>query len=592
MENLFVQPLEFEKTALKEKLSSNYSEWPEEIINYFHEEYPKLANLPISLDFTEQDGEKGYAVGSLTVGGKVALPFVAKEFVLASFDVAIFEESVVPFNEHTVDLLFSNESAFSGLSREENLDTVKRLFSTSLHNIDTIEKRSSVIEKISKGITKEAKDSFMEKVAQYEEYFRSNDTWDVVEKIAALEPESMVMDEDLAKNSLPRDIYMIEKTGKFEYTAFLGSSKVDALEKVVISPGHVKEAELFLEKSAAVKQYQELEVTSDIVKTADILDFDGSETGLELQTDDSLNYKVASCKKPHKKKQAKNKTKLTQVKQGSYGTFIFDEGVSKPLYVEKIAKISGQILATVFDGLDTSSLVFDENIKTASASKDSGTDFYLPFDTEFEELGHLKESMVNLEGNMQTPHSVSRDSNTYYFSGPVFSKYAELGHQVEDLNSTDAKWLMLQTGVSPLELEKIALDKKGKHYFQSELSCPMSFNEYLDDQNEKIAKELHIFEDEELDLIKNAATLAEKGTVDAVLSLNFLSKKNVAYYIEAVPLYEEALSHLARLLLGSRLGFQQISEDAIKEAMESLSKVVRSLYEADKVLKTIQKKGA
>lgn len=77
-------------------------------------------------------------------------------------------------------------------------------------------------------------------------------------------------------------------------------------------------------------------------------------------------------------------------------------------------------------------------------------------------------------------------------------------------------------------------------------------------------------------LEKCAASLQDAGLVDTVLSLNFLTTENLNKFAEMTPQFEDAASHLADLLVASRVGLQ-IDEQPVKVAMENIAKVVQEL---------------
>ena len=78
------------------------------------------------------------------------------------------------------------------------------------------------------------------------------------------------------------------------------------------------------------------------------------------------------------------------------------------------------------------------------------------------------------------------------------------------------------------------------------------------------------------DFDKIAATLQDSGLVDTVLSLKFINRENVEKYAGFAPQFEEAVSHLADLLIASRVGLQ-IDQDPVKTAMKNMAIVVREL---------------
>ena len=78
-------------------------------------------------------------------------------------------------------------------------------------------------------------------------------------------------------------------------------------------------------------------------------------------------------------------------------------------------------------------------------------------------------------------------------------------------------------------------------------------------------------------LSKKAAYLENSQTVDALLSLNFVSPNNISKYISKLPALKSAISHVASCLLASRLGLKEIPEQAASSAMLRLVEVVDGL---------------
>ncbi len=82
------------------------------------------------------------------------------------------------------------------------------------------------------------------------------------------------------------------------------------------------------------------------------------------------------------------------------------------------------------------------------------------------------------------------------------------------------------------------------------------------------------------DTIKVATTMlaaANPDSVDALLSLNFITPENVLRAVDATPMYEQALSSLCRLLINVRLGLREVPEDACLSAIKGLTRAVDGL---------------
>lgn len=78
-------------------------------------------------------------------------------------------------------------------------------------------------------------------------------------------------------------------------------------------------------------------------------------------------------------------------------------------------------------------------------------------------------------------------------------------------------------------------------------------------------------------LIKEASYIDDSQTVDALLSLNFITPDNIAKFVGKIPHYKATISNLASALLASRLGIGEIPEEACVVAIENLVQVVDGL---------------
>lgn len=616
MEDLFVKQPEFEKISAT-TLSREPTQWTKEIITYFHEEFPQLAHLPTRLTFTQKDEDKGYAIGAINVGeNNISVPVVIEDCYLKDLDVAVVGGNLVPLTEASVGMLFTRESAFAQVVPPKDIDQTTRLFSRDLHTPWAIDKYSSVMESISGGITKKAQQEFLDSIEaspSLKEGFINNGTYNIIEKIAELECNDAIADDKLAEKMLPRNIFTIEKTGKFEYTAFLGNSDIDNRVSVKLKKEDVKDAYSTLEKSAAVKEYQEFTLASKITSEAPVVDFNGEKTAFSIFSDDAGNYNIKEAgittattptgkfviKMPPKLPSTSTDKAVTGPKMSKdgtvkmatadFGVFLLENGTTKPVFIEKMSDINGAINVEAFDGMSMVKLAMWDGIKKPSYDEEKST-YFLPKDTEFVKLGSIKENLVDFPDDIPSGDWVMNTGTiagaSYAFGGPNFEKYAELGHSLNDVSHPNAKWYMVQMGTSPAEMEKLALKDGERHYFSSNLSCPRAFSTYVEKWNEKLANATNLVDDKLLDMVKHAAVMKDSLTVDSVLSLRFLNKKNATEFFEAIPIYEQVVMSLAKLLLSIRVGLESVPEEAVKEAMENLTIVTSKLYE----LQTLTKK--
>lgn len=79
------------------------------------------------------------------------------------------------------------------------------------------------------------------------------------------------------------------------------------------------------------------------------------------------------------------------------------------------------------------------------------------------------------------------------------------------------------------------------------------------------------------DLIKEAATLEDEGTVDKVLALNFINPENLSTFVDAIPVLEQTSENLAEMLLSAYVGANQLPEAAIERSMRAMEDVISGL---------------
>lgn len=90
------------------------------------------------------------------------------------------------------------------------------------------------------------------------------------------------------------------------------------------------------------------------------------------------------------------------------------------------------------------------------------------------------------------------------------------------------------------------------------------------------------------DLTKEAAGIEDSQVVDAALSLNFINSENIDKFVSFIPVFEQCSKLLSQVLLASRLGIEEIPEQASAVAMHKLIEVVQGLNK----LKSLEEKTA
>ncbi len=80
-----------------------------------------------------------------------------------------------------------------------------------------------------------------------------------------------------------------------------------------------------------------------------------------------------------------------------------------------------------------------------------------------------------------------------------------------------------------------------------------------------------------VDLVKLANTLGDVDTIDKILSLNLVNKKNIVVFFKMLPSFKETVRSLAKLLVTSRLGNVGVNTDTVQEAMQALQALVEKM---------------
>lgn len=185
-------------------------------------------------------------------------------------------------------------------------------------------------------------------------------------------------------------------------------------------------------------------------------------------------------------------------------------------------------------------------------------------------------------------HEAYRDkSGLWSFRGPEFAKYAQEA-PIRNLTDEEAIWTAIHCGATEDDVEKIASLKPNREcVLEGRMKSPASLNiieEKVAEAFDSIGPKLKISRN----LVKEAAHFRNKSSVDAILSLSLLRKRNVSKYIEAIPQFEYVLGELANLLLASRLGLEETNPEALKESFDALTETVIQLHNLRAAVKEVK----
>jgi hypothetical protein len=223
-----------------------------------------------------------------------------------------------------------------------------------------------------------------------------------------------------------------------------------------------------------------------------------------------------------------------------------------------------------------------EGIKSPMRISDS--EYVLPSDWKFMRLNNQTQ-IVTDPTQMNKMASVRSEKNSvtmFYNCGYHFQGGCGLDKISSDLrydlDQVGAEFLLGVLGVDGVTAKtKVAeARKKGSIKLAGLKTITLLSERYS--QAEKTASALYSkVPNLRRDLVKEAASLPDAGTVDNVLALNFINPENIITFVSYVPQFEETTEKLAEMLLYAYLGMKDIPEGAVERSMRNLEEVIAAL---------------
>ena len=187
---------------------------------------------------------------------------------------------------------------------------------------------------------------------------------------------------------------------------------------------------------------------------------------------------------------------------------------------------------------------------------------------------------VALEHLDMNPIKVAQANGRFIFRGGKIAKYASAGGRFDfnHLAPHEAEFLLRSWG---LDHEKTAEVLDGtKRYIHLEvhhLNFPPLPQEIKVASNKYLGRFVEAIKAPIPDLVKIAANLEDAQSVDSILGLGFINEENVKRFASAKPMLWEVSHMLAKLLLASRMGMEDIPEEAARAALMHLQRVIEGL---------------
>lgn len=263
---------------------------------------------------------------------------------------------------------------------------------------------------------------------------------------------------------------------------------------------------------------------------------------------------------------------------GGYGTFVIADGkgnLTAMLPMLVAGKSNRGILVQTFDGLKIT-IVQDPHV--AKPSFVDGV-CYIPQDASWMPLGTSEaESLASTPEDWRddppTEDSVTLEGSKdagFRISGSPVDKVAFSERQA--LSPVETQFWLTALGADPRSM-KMAMQRS----LSEPVRVKVARKIYL--PGERSQQKLANFRGVgalRRDLVKEASVIPDPLTVDAVLSLGFVTPENLMAYIGALPTFDEVSNHLSELLLAVRLGQRDIPVDALERASRNLEDVIEGL---------------
>jgi hypothetical protein len=147
-----------------------------------------------------------------------------------------------------------------------------------------------------------------------------------------------------------------------------------------------------------------------------------------------------------------------------------------------------------------------------------------------------------------------------------------------NLARSEAKFILASLGCSEQKIASFLkqASRSGHAEIHNLNFIPLT-SEKIAEYRPKAAKLMKIAKDLKSNLFKEASYIDNAQTVDAILSLNFISPDNISKFVGKIPQLKAAISSLASCLIASRIGMKEIPEQAASTSMHRMVEVVGGL---------------
>lgn len=623
---------EKEKTAAY-TLSNDTQKWNKEIMTQLHEGKDWLDVDSFYIKWKQNfDGEEGYGLGTIVLekeGREISIPIVIKNYELQPFDVFFSpdEEKIMPLTQSTVESAFYNTEL-----ADEVVDKKKR--NRSPIN-DIFPPRMGKYVYGSMDISKEDKEEFIEKLQDKEimkkadgneaflkiaREFAKKEPIDIdrhfkrKEKIASavIEPEDtkgyrmyweqdgLKVKEGSYKTALDflQDNFKLTKEASDKLLRSVDNGEKEAVtdtnktkeQESLVKPKHIDRSNKIVTKDKFGNEVKGFAIpklysfqTGKISEEGLLVDKDRKIIAHEPKILGVPLQEGMGLKDLMRKHVAQMVTRDSVISfmwfDNKYNDFVATQPI-RILDYEEVENV-GRIYSVMTKLGSYHRVMLGDQVKQPDfAANNKYNAVVLPGDAKIlmfdkENKVELIKSLDKFERNLKKESSVLKAA--YFKNTNEIEIKSE--HFEKTASPREIELELLKEGFSKEDtndiLEKVAKDKNVTINYRADMEKTANLDrkeEILDD----IIKEARAVRDK-FDLVKIAAGIDSVETVDKVLALNFINKKNLARVFQALPDLKQSALKLAELLLYARIGNIGVPEESIAEAMKSLQYLIEKL---------------
>jgi len=576
---------EHEKVAMF-KMSQDVNEWDENVMEHFHEEYPELSGDNVEVVFKKTDPQRGYGYGYIGLGkeAEVQIPVIIKEYEMSPLDVMLNEGQAFPLTKESAKTLLHKTAMGKAIKAPKGpLSYVGPNISERIYPgvpwTGGQYKYASILSAVD--LTQDQIDGFRQRLEDPSviSAWQGSDVKGILKIAAATQP--VAKDEVKAGEGHPlvdafirrfdgeAEYGVIEKAGKYEVKGLSGTRYVGMVyPKVFDFYLRPQDVMLFADGRIIDEDYEKMK--GDL--RPDRCDYSAVQQTIVGKKSADVSDRINGCCA------CKGETGFFVVQRGNAAMAFTPLKIQSCATLDEDRKIhyrkDGQnvdinkrYIVRKYVATDSFGAVYRIVVSpSVKEVKVVNSMVMLPGDATWVSMGKV----IKLSSKMEQTKKASYTGPSVtlrHLGGEGFSIEADWA---EDWAKEGSLRPIMETYLSafytPETLPPLfdECQKVGKVNFNDRMEKTASVNRY--EGAERIAR----------DLTKEAASLSDAALADTVLSLQFINKDNVEKYIGFLPQLEKAASHLADMLIGSRLGME-VEEYPVKTAMENMVEVIEDL---------------